>query len=153
PRYRDEPSYQVVADTMSRLWKALGVDAPARAMLRSGASDVYAYRFDWRGERDILGTDLKGMLGAAHALELPFVFGHFDMGPLNVIYDNDKSGERARLSETMMKLWGTFAREGKPGAPWTPAPRTLLLNLASAGGVEMSDVHEVLEDIVTGVDT
>jgi para-nitrobenzyl esterase len=153
PHYRDEGTYQVLGDSVSRVWKALGVDAPAEAMLRSGAREVYAYRFDWRGEPSILGSDLKAMVGAAHATEIPFVFGHFDLGPMNILFGDDKNGERRALSDTMMKLWGSFARDGKPGGGWSPEPGTMLLNMQSEGGVHMSDVHETVEKVVTDIDT
>jgi para-nitrobenzyl esterase len=153
PHYRDEGTYQVLGESASRVWKALGVDAPAAAMLRSGAREVYAYRFDWRGEPKILGSDLSAMVGAAHAVEIPFVFGHFDLGPMNILFGDDKNGERRLLSDTMMKLWGTFARDGRPGGGWTPEPGTMLLDVQSHGGVHMSDAHETVEQVVMDIDT
>jgi para-nitrobenzyl esterase len=153
PRYRDEAHYQVVAEAVSRAWKALGVDGPAAAMLRSGATDVYAYRFDWRGERRFFGTDLAGMVGAAHGLEIPFVFGHFDMGALKILLGDGQDPERDALSDAMMKYWGTFARDGRPGGAWAEAPGTMLLDVASAGGNRMSPETESLEKIVLSVDS
>jgi para-nitrobenzyl esterase len=154
PRYRDEAKYQALAEAVSRAWKATGVDAPAAAMLRSGAHDVYAYRFDWRGEPTLLGTDLKNMLGAAHGLEIPFVFGHFDLGPLSArLFNEENLADRTQLSQTMMGFWGTFARDGKPGGAWKQAPDMLVFDVPSEGGVRMSSQTEALEKIVTGIDT
>ena len=61
------------------MWKATGADMPAAA-LRGTQPDVYVYRFDWDEEPTLLGADLGEMLGAAHGFEIPFVFGHFDLG-------------------------------------------------------------------------
>ncbi len=48
---------------------------------------VYVYRFDWDEEPSVLGTDLGRAVGVSHGLEIPFVFGHWDLGPQgNVIY-------------------------------------------------------------------
>src|SRR6185312_15011017 len=71
PRIRDESEYEATAEYMSRSWKANGVDRPADAMKRSGAADVYAYRFDWRDEPTVAGADLSKLIGAAHGLEIP----------------------------------------------------------------------------------
>ena len=48
--------------------------------MRSTQPDVFVYRFDWDEEPKLLGADLQPMLGAAHGFEIPFVFGHLDLG-------------------------------------------------------------------------
>jgi len=55
---------------------------------------------------------LNGILGAAHALELPFVFGTLDAPTFKdfVVV----SPETQALSEKMMDAWITFARTGNP---------------------------------------
>jgi len=164
PRYVDEPSYQAAGEWLSRAWKAAGVDGPAAAMVRSGDRQVYAYRFDWRGEGRVAGADLSKMIGAAHGLEVPSVFGHFELGRLgDLLFPRRGAPGRRALSEAMMADWAAFAREGTPGnhggAPWLPwdesgpgAPKFLVLNVPEAGGLHMSDAAESLPAIIAGID-
>ena len=44
PRLEDEKSYLASSDTTSRLWRLNAVVLPLEAMVRGGATDVYAYR-------------------------------------------------------------------------------------------------------------
>jgi para-nitrobenzyl esterase len=152
PRYRDEQQYQAAADAVDRSWNVFGADAPAAAMLRSGATDVYVYRFDWRGEPRPLGTDLPGLMGAAHALEIQFVLGNFEFAPMaDQIFNDENRAERLQLSDAMMSYWGTFAREGRPGGAWTPAPRVMVLDAASAGGQRMAPEMATFDAVIAGV--
>lgn len=160
PRYVDEPRYHAVAEAMSRSWKLSGADEPASAMRRSGASNVFAYRFDWDDEPRIYGSDLSGMLGAAHGLEIPFVFGHFSSGPLSIVFPEETLASREQLSKAMMTYWGNFARTGTPGsapglAQWTAwsddspeSPRYLVLDSQEGGGIHMASKAESRDDIL-----
>src|SRR5262249_8458617 len=56
------------------------------------------------------------MLGAAHGFEIPFVFGHFDLGKEgNVIFTEQNATGRSKLSSQMMSYWAQFAYSGAPG--------------------------------------
>ncbi len=168
PHYVDESIYQAAAQYMSRTWKATGVDAPAAAMRRSGEADVYAYRFDWHGEPRIAGADLSQMIGAAHGLEIPFVFGRFDLGAFgNLLFDKKGKASRNELSEAMMSYWTQFARTGSPGrgqsgtllawSAWddsTPdAPKFIQLDTTPGAGIHMSDAVESLPRLLGEIDT
>jgi len=81
---------------------------------------VYMYQFDWADE-------FRGSyLGAFHGLELPFVFGNFDVEyPLANLVLNPRVVKRARpLSDTIMNYWARFALEGTPNQDrlpeWSP---------------------------------
>ena len=116
PRFVDEKTYLATADAQARLWKATGADGPAAAM-RASDSNVFVYRFDWDEEPTILGADLSKMLGASHGFEIPFVFGHFDLGRAgNKIFTQENQAGRTALSNAMMSYWAAFARSGDPGA-------------------------------------
>lgn len=69
--------------------------------------DAYAYRFDWESKA------LGGLMGAAHGLDIPFVFGNFGRerftGPIG-------APDRA-LSARMQDAWIAFARTGDPSTP------------------------------------
>ncbi len=69
---------------------------------------VYAYLVTW--ESPLLG----GMLGACHAVELPFVFGTLEHAELFAGSGPDAKSLEAR----MMDAWLAFARDGDPG--WEP---------------------------------
>jgi para-nitrobenzyl esterase len=61
-----------------------------------------------------MGYDLSKALGAAHALEIAFVFGNFTEG-LGLGYLYDASDEKDVLSNSMMSYWTQFAYTGSPG--------------------------------------
>ena len=149
-RLKDEAAYRRYVSYNSMAWKARGVDEIADAMHAAQGDTVYAYRFDWDEEPTILGFDLSKALGAAHGLEIAFVFGNFDKGFASYLYR--PSPERDALSASMMSYWAEFARSGSPGrgrdgkeVAWTPwgtaGARSILLDTPSGGGIRMSDVH------------
>ena len=159
PRLNDEKSYTATADTMTRFWKLNGVDRPVEAMLRSGASQVFAYRWDWNEEPVIGGGDLSVMLGASHGLEVPFVFGHFDMGALNIIFTEENASGREAVSSAMRQYWAQFARSGDPSRgtsgtltpwhPWSaPSETHLVIDTQAHGGVRMTAAVETKQAIL-----
>jgi para-nitrobenzyl esterase len=145
PRFVDEAHYDVVAEPLSRMWKATGADEVAAAMVESGARDVFMYRFDWDEEPRILGTDLSRMLGASHGFEIPFVFGHFDLGrDGSRLFDRTNEPGRRELAAAMMSYWASFARTGDPGKGdggrpewprWSTAQEYLVLDTPAGGGI------------------
>jgi para-nitrobenzyl esterase len=137
--------------------RARGRDAP-----RSGPS-VYAYRFDWDEEPSILGADLGRMIGAAHFMEVPFVFGHFDVGPNSkLLFDEGNAPARLALSEQMQSYWGEFAWTGAPGSgrdgrqpawtAWDPSQTTaskyIVFDTAAGGGIRMAHETESTSAII-----
>ncbi|MEN8160768.1 MAG: carboxylesterase family protein, partial [Myxococcota bacterium] len=117
PEPLDPERYQAQAEAQARAWKARGVDAPARAMHAVQGASVYAYRWDWDEEPRLPGVyDGSFVIGAAHGLEIPFVFGHWDVGPETSSLFNflNRSGREA-LSAAMMSYWAEFAYTGSPG--------------------------------------
>jgi para-nitrobenzyl esterase len=161
PRFVDENLYEASAHYLSRMWKATGADEPATALAQSGRAPVFVYRFDWDEEPTLLGADLSKMLGAAHGFEIPFVFGHFDLGKTgNVIWTEENLPGREELSAKMMSYWAQFARTGNPGRGGKDLPEwqawsgddTLLLDTSDGGGVRMADVRETRERILADVE-
>jgi para-nitrobenzyl esterase len=71
---------------------------------------TYAYFFSYGSPA------LRGMLGACHALELPFVFGTLD-APMQDRFAGTGPAVQA-LSAEMMGAWTDFARSGSPGDDW-----------------------------------
>jgi para-nitrobenzyl esterase len=163
PRLRDAAAYQVDAEYMARMWKATGADEPAAALSASQHAPVFVYRFDWDEEPTILGADLPMMLGAAHAIEVPFVFGHFDLGRQGSrIFTTANAPGRETLSGQMMAYWAQFARTGDPGQGtdgtqppwprWDGSPRYLVLDTPAGGGVHTSTDGVTSASVVAAVD-
>jgi para-nitrobenzyl esterase len=166
PRFVDEQSYLVSSEYLSRMWKATGADEPAAAM-RKVMPSIFVYRFDWDEEPTVFGADLSKMLGACHGLEIPFLFGQFDMGrSARVIFTAENAKGRESLSHTMMSYWAQFAKTGAPGRgtggdlpDWTSwddpspeAPRYLVLATDERGGVRMASRPETREQVLSDVD-
>jgi len=157
PMARDQAEYDAVSDYPSRLWRANAVDGPAARMVAGGQPAVWAYRFDWDEEGRVLFTDLGKLLGAGHSLEIPFVFGHFELlGAFDrFAFTKRNAPGRIALSDAMMSYWVNFAATGAPGRgvdgalpAWTAwssasgAERIMLLDSPAGGGVRMSADQE-----------
>ena len=150
PRLLDPPRYARLVEAGGRIWKLAGADAPARA-LAGAERDVFVYRFDWDEAPRIGRADLSRIVGAAHALEIPFVFGHWDLGALSrYLFDDDNRAGREALSDAMMSYWANFAHAGAPGSgrggdlpPW-PAigpegGAFLVFDTEAGGGIRASE--------------
>jgi para-nitrobenzyl esterase len=101
------------------LWFAMANDHRFRAPLMRQAElhaahtpQTYVYLFAWRSPAR------GGRLGAAHGMEMPFVFGRLDdprIGPLT-----GQGAAVQRLSGHMMDAWIAFARTGHPATEALP---------------------------------
>ncbi|GAB4556420.1 MAG: hypothetical protein Tsb007_14680 [Rhizobacter sp.] len=97
------------------------------AALQTQQNNIWHYRFDW----DELPAPFNDIYGAAHAFDLPFVFGNF--GPslyANLSYTTANRAGRLALSDAMMRSIGAFARTGDPnhaglGVTWPAWPASL----------------------------
>ena len=146
---RETPGdYVLYAHYGSLAWKQLAVDDVARAMLKAGHREVYAYRFDWDEQGAVNGLDISLAIGAGHAVELPFVFG--TSSSLTPGLDGVVEPSRHALSSSMMSYWAQHAYAGAPGrgregseVEWlafndrAEEPCLLLLDTAADGGVRM----------------
>ncbi|HSG87808.1 MAG TPA: carboxylesterase family protein [Pseudomonadales bacterium] len=149
---RDARFYDLSAEYGALAWKVRGVDAPA-ARLHADGVPVWAYRWDWDEEGRLLFVDITGIVGAAHGLEIPFVFGHFDVGPqTSILYHDDNAPGRIALSDRMMAYWAAFARDldpgrgadaaGPPWLSWDPeAGRTFVRLDTGTDGIRMDDTR------------
>ena len=148
---RDARLYDLHAEYGALAWQLRGVTEPA-ARLHAAGVPVWTYRWDWDEQGRRFGIDLSALLGAAHGLEIPFVFGHFDVGrQTSLIYHDRNAQGRLALSARMMAYWAGFARDLDPGrgadgagALWAPAtaadgPTFLHLDTDAGGGIRMTD--------------
>ena len=118
--YRAARSARGEPVTSSELWFAIESDRLFRIgsmrlaeRQRAWLPQTYVYSFTWESPfRD-------GMLGAAHALDIPFVFGTQDRPEL-VAFTGGGPAAQA-LAERMQDAWLAFARTGDPAHPGLPA--------------------------------
>jgi para-nitrobenzyl esterase len=112
-------------------WTALSTDVtftcPARAIARAGAAGQQAPVFRYVYARPGLG--ISAPLGAYHAAELPFVFGHL------FIQGFPPSQAAIDTSATIREYWSSHARDGAPSAsdapswpPWDDTEPYLLID-------------------------
>jgi para-nitrobenzyl esterase len=90
---------------------------------------TFMYRFTWR-------SPLRGgVLGACHALDIPFALGTYELPELRAFAGEGPDAER--LAHAMMDAWAAFARSGDPSHPGIPnwpayaAPRRATLELGA----------------------
>jgi para-nitrobenzyl esterase len=77
------------------------------------ARSAHRYRFDWHSPQ------CEGMLGAAHGVELPFVFDNLDSP---AAHEFTAANPPKDLARRMHDAWVRFACEGDPGWPRHAAP-------------------------------
>jgi para-nitrobenzyl esterase len=112
--------------------------APTERLLQRhaelGSGATHAYRFSWRSGA------LGGKLGAAHAVDLPFVFDTLDTpgasGSDDALLGVD--GGPQELATRMHAAWVRYAESGDPG--WAPYGHTEMFDAASARAETASGV-------------
>jgi len=157
---RDQDFYDRLSAYQARIWRVLAVDQPLAQMHAVGHEAIWAYRFDWDESGRFLTMDLSDVLGAAHALEIPFVFNHFDFfGPLDAVLFNDRNEEgRLALARSMGAYWAAFARTGDPGAAggadwpaWSEQPVLMRFDAPQAGAETLirqgDSLTAIIEDL------
>ncbi len=163
PRARDIDLYLATSDTLSQVWAVRGAIEPASARL----APTYVYRWDWDEEPTVLGTDLSQLIGAAHGLEIPFIFGHFYLGPEGAqLFGGDSEAGRLELSRAMMSYWANFARTGAPGRGgrgdlphwrhWNrnaATPELMVLDTDDGNGIRMETGHPTREGIYAALES
>ena len=98
----------------SRLWCAMLTDRvfrmPAVRLAEAQLAhtpDVSMYRFDYRS------TAFGGVVGACHAIEIPFVFDTVEHQSVQMLLGGIDDGTR-RLARRCSTAWTTMARRGTP---------------------------------------
>jgi para-nitrobenzyl esterase len=159
--FKDEEAYERDNRYGTDAWKVRGVDELASKLVETQGNTVFAYRWDWDEERSVLGFDMGKALGAAHGLEIAFIFGNFKSSFGLDIYDPHRIDDRNKLSDAMMSYWAEFAYNGNPGkgrsgneVAWShwqngsdDADRLLVFDTESDRGIRMSPERSTLEQI------
>jgi para-nitrobenzyl esterase len=149
PRPRDEEAYNRAAAYISDNWKAQAVDEPIDIIVKNSVLPVYAYRWDWDEGANNWLVDYSELLGAAHGLEVPYIFHDFE-GTITApgLYNRKNISGRDLLAAQMRSYWAEFAWTGSPGRGrngdlpewkrWTTFyPNLMLLDTEAGGGPRM----------------
>jgi para-nitrobenzyl esterase len=98
--------------------------AVARARRDRPGAATHVYEFGWRSPA------MRGILGACHSLELPFVFGNFANHTARSLVGPETPAV-GELSDRMRAAWIGFAATGRAGwAPYDDAGHTELFDAA-----------------------
>jgi para-nitrobenzyl esterase len=127
----------VTAGVTAKMFTAAN-DKSMNALTRKQPTRLWYYRFDWNEQP----TPFNTVFGAAHAMDLPFVFGNFGRNSVSYAYGQANKPGREALSNAMIASIAAFARTGDPnnaalGTTWDNWPATLVFD-ASAGQARIS---------------
>lgn len=157
PVVKNRKKYRFESDFFSRAWRATNVDSIVEAMFASGHKEIWTYRFDWSDAPKIplIRPDL--LLGAAHGMEIPFIFrdinGEFDIFKVNTPFN--RSG-RTHLANCMTDLWISFSYGGRPVSEtieWpmhrelNNEPLSLIFNKTKSKNLEIRNAQESIKSI------
>lgn len=110
PENYSKPIY-AVADYIGDM--SLGCPSFEVALAVSQFKPVYYYRFDYDDHNE------PEKLGAAHGLEIPFVFDAFTISFLD-LYSGEQIDRAAPLADAMTNYWANFARKSDPNGDIFP---------------------------------
>jgi len=155
---RDQGVYDAASEYGSRNWRRRSVDSPLAMMVAAGHNDVFAYQFDWDEGGKALWTDMSKVLGAAHGVEIPFVFNRYKiLGDADKIMFQKKTFKtRDTLSRSMGAYWAAFARDGIPAADKSPRwpgygleESYMIFDSTNDGGIRVGQGAQTSAQIVT----
>lgn len=137
------PLYNTITYFGQLVFQTYGVDTTARTLSKH-QQDVYVYKFAWDEEP----KPFDFLMGAAHAIDIAFVFGNFPSDPetcTHMAWSRRNKPGRVALSDAMMSYHAQFARYGNPNAaglpawaPWNNAKGSPKRIVFDTGGIHMS---------------
>ena len=150
--------YNAVNQYSSDSWKERAADTPARQLVASGHKNTFVYRFDWDDLPVIQGVDYGVLAGAAHALEILFLFpAAFDNFIIKNVVIRDSYVGAKKLSDQMMSYWAEFAYSGDPGKgrskdlpqwkSWSDEEKYMILDSDDGQGLVMVDNEVTVNSI------
>lgn len=113
----------------------------SEAWVRAGV-DVWRYQFGWQAPG----------VGAAHATDLPFTFGTFDVDGWRAFVgaDGDRAVAAERLSQRMRSAWGSFCHRMAPSCDpinewprFTTAEQAVVQLGSDVATAASSDLHDL----------
>ena len=109
------------------------------SLRRSQGATTYVYEFAWRTK--------MGNLGAAHGLDVAFVFDTLDSGEADAFAGPDRPRS---LASEMHSAWVSFAKTGQPGwAEWDESRPVMIFNTPASAvtNAPRDDEHRAVEHV------
>lgn len=158
PLLIDKKRYVSESNLLSKLWRAVNVDEILTAMAVGGHTEAWSYQFNWDEAPKIPFIRPDILLGAAHGMEMAFVFGdktgEFDVFKINSVFN--KKGRHFLASE-MSYSWISFATDGRPsllsGDTWFRYAQgplksaTLIFDSEADGGIRIETLCITVGDL------
>ena len=151
----------------SDIWRYKGAEEPLRRMSKSN-DNLYSYRFDWDEQSDSsFAGNYALFVGAAHGMEIPFLTGDFDLGPITFyvkpfVYPDSGTEGRLALSDLMMSYWANVAKYGNPsefvnGPKWekftSEQNQLLILDSPSSGNLGMQTIPVIPDSLLSTIES
>jgi len=148
------PLYTVGPPAGQAVFQGFGTDTMA-PLAKKYQDKVYVYKFMWDDEP----APFDYLIGAGHAMDLPFVFGNFisDKSSLcNFAWSEANKAGREKISAAMMDYLGQFARTGDPNGgnaalpvwlPWSSAKNAPKRMIFDSDGIVMSNEYLEPEEL------
>lgn len=106
------PQYQFWGKALGdALFQKTGVDPVAKHYSRY--ADVFVFKFSWNDQPE----PFNFLVGASHMMELPFVFGNFQMDKQSMFrfaWSDDNKEDVLEMSHLIMGFMANFMRTGDP---------------------------------------
>lgn len=151
----------------SDIWRFKGAEEPLRRMSKAN-DNLYSYRFDWDEQNDSsFAGNYALFVGASHGMEIPFVTGDFDLGPITFyvkpfLFPDASEEGRLALSNLMMDYWANIAKYGNPneftkGPEWEKFTaennQLLILDNPLSDNVKMETMPVVPNNLLNSIES
>ena len=157
-RFKSISAFRMAVEYMSLSWNADGAQERAASLSAHQPGEIFAYQTAWDQWLPWPGPDREPR-GAGHGSDVAFIFGF----PAQTTLGDARWGggvpaaavpSYTAMSNAVMSYWAAFAASGNPGKgrhgelpewkPWSNAagaPKYLILDAPSRGGLRMSTAY------------
>lgn len=158
--------YEAAVQYGSELYAAFNVEQVAEKLMTSTPEmPMFAYRFGWGLQDDVIDPSIRFLIGAPHGADIPFYTGDFSLVlqnfPTGMISEQNEPGRR-KLSSLMRGYLRRFLYAGDPNGAGLPAWRRwsnntqsseiLLLDASEVQAVAQMDLKLSTNEIMSRMD-